>query len=70
MAADIHADDSEIKSKEMMQLLAREYDHWRIEKSAPEENALDGIQKLMQINLSHPIKDGLFLIYFVKKIRY
>ena len=32
-----------------------------------EANALNGIQQLLQLNLSHPIKQGLSLIYFIRK---
>ena len=66
-ASDLDANDPEIKSSEMMRLLRNELNCWRTEKSASEKNAFDGIQKLMQINSSHPIREALFLVYFVKK---
>ena len=53
-------------SKDMMDILRREYNFWPFEKYASEKNALNGINRLMQINSSHPIKEGISLIYFIK----
>ena len=60
-------DDQQEESKSMMRKLRKECNCWKFHKFASEKNALNGIGRLMQINSSHPIKEGLFLIYFVKK---
>ena len=61
------AEDPATKSKQMMSILGEEFDCWQSEKFASEKNACNAIKRLMQINSSHPIQDGLFFIYFVKK---
>ena len=54
----------------MMRQFRREYNHWsfaKFDKFASDRNALHGIDRLIKINSSQPINEGIFLIYFVGK---
>ena len=60
-------DDAELKSKDMMRELKWEINFWQYERLESEKHALNRINQLLLINTSHPIKDGIYLIYFLKK---
>ena len=65
-SSDISSDAAD-KSAHMLSKLRQEIHRWVYLKCRCESIALHGIQKLMQLNSTHPIKDGVSLIYFMKK---
>ena len=55
------------KSMQMIQELMEDIADWEFESGFCEQNALNGIRRISQIQTSHPIKEGISLIYFIKK---
>ena len=55
------------KSMEMIEALEKEVCRWSFQKHLPEENAFNGIKRIMHLNSTHPIKEGISLIYFIRK---
>ena len=51
----------------MINALMQEVDCWEYDIGFCEQNALNGIKRIAQMNTSHPISDGISLIYFIKK---
>ena len=61
--------EEEIKNKSanMMHDLKEEIDCLQYVNHMCEQNAFNAIQRLTRMNTSHPIKDGISLIYFIRK---
>ena len=57
----------QIKSSQMIQDLRREIVKWPFNPMDSEENALNGIQRLIKLNSSHPITEGVSLVHFIKQ---
>ena len=57
----------EERSRRMIHELAKDIACWRYKELCCEENSLYGIKRIKQLNTSHPIKDGISLIYFIRK---
>ena len=55
------------KSRQMIYDLRQEIIKWPFDPSNSEENALVGIKRLIEMNSSHPITEGISLVHFVKK---
>ena len=54
-------------SATMMRHLKAEINEWEFLDGYCELSALRGIERLLNLNLSHPVKEGLSLVYFVPK---
>ena len=54
-------------STTMMRDVMAEIDEWNFLDGYCELSALRGIKKLVDLNLSHPVKEGLSMVYFVPK---
>ena len=59
--------DAVEQSKRMMRSMMKEINSWNFTGYLYEMDALYGIKRLMQINSSHPIKEGTSLVYFIQK---
>ena len=55
------------QSKRMMMSMMKEINSWNFTGYLYEMDALYGIKRLMQINSSQPIKEGISLVYFIQK---
>ena len=59
--------DAKQKSADMMSDLRQEIERWKFVKCQCETNSLRGIRHLIELNSSHPIREGASLIYFIQK---
>ena len=55
------------QSREMVNMLMQEIKQWPFDPSEPESNALYGIKQIMKLKRSHPINEGISLVYFIRK---
>ena len=55
------------KSLRMILEIMEDIEHWDYDTLLCEQNALNGIQRIMRMHTTHPILDGISLIYFIKK---
>ena len=59
--------DAENRSADMMCELLHEINAWNYDNNCCDLMAINGIKMLTELNSSHPIKEGIALIHFIRK---